>query len=112
MVVKTMSEDDQPERRRNGFTHPLHVFQVLSWLVFGTDVIVFAACGLPLVSDDGLRLTLAVLFALSVVVLVAAASFTTFCDPVDPNVLLPSDKAAEEANNRIFCGYCDTWVHE
>ena len=35
--------------RRNGFERPFHHFQVLSWVVFGSDVVLFCLFCVPLV---------------------------------------------------------------
>lgn len=104
-----MNGDVGPKRRLHGFEWPFHPLQVLAWIVFGLDVLAYVVFGLPLVGDSGIRAAVAVLFAISVVVLVAATYRATACDPADPNVIArPSP--SEETDALPFCGICNVPV--
>jgi len=99
-----------PRRRTHGFATPFHPFQVLAWVVFGTDVTIYLVFGLPLVGHDGARLAVAICYAISVFVLVVATYRATACDPIDMNVIAPPT-LSEEADLMPFCAICNVPVY-
>jgi len=99
-----------PARRRHGFEQPFHPLQVVTWFVFGIDVVIYVVFGLPLVGEDGARAAVALLYALSVIVLVAATYRATVCDPVDPHVLNPP-VPSEDTHSLPFCSMCSVPVY-
>lgn len=96
--------------RTHGFERPFHPFQVASWLVFGSDVLVYLACVFSLVDHD-VKLVLAPLYLGTVVVLVAATAKATRCNAADPHVQLQDDAMEiEEDDSMPYCGLCNVPV--
>ncbi|KAL8428195.1 hypothetical protein Efla_005297 [Eimeria flavescens] len=69
--------------RRHGFSRPLQVYQVGSWILFGAEIVMFYLIVIPAVSLP-LKAALGVLFALAAAALFVAAYRCTAADPVDP----------------------------
>jgi hypothetical protein len=103
---------DGPTVRTHGFQRPFHPLQVLSWVVFGTDVFVYAVFALPLVETVGAKVVVALCYIVSVIVVVIATAKATSCDPADPHVLSQeiADKA-EDVDTMPFCTMCNVPVH-
>mmetsp|Transcript_19939 Transcript_19939/g.69210 ORF Transcript_19939/g.69210 Transcript_19939/m.69210 type:complete len:572 (-) Transcript_19939:77-1792(-) len=106
----------EPQRRKNGFGWPLHPLQAVSWVVAGLDVGLFAVFCLPLYATATQRIIISVFYALSVILMAAAAWGATIKDPVDPKVLLkdsppvPIRADSETDMTDEFCSYCDVHV--
>mmetsp|Transcript_93775 Transcript_93775/g.292214 ORF Transcript_93775/g.292214 Transcript_93775/m.292214 type:complete len:429 (-) Transcript_93775:235-1521(-) len=98
--------------RTNGFERPFHPLQVLSWVVFGSDVLVYVAFGLPLIETAGAKVAVAILYIASVVVLVLATVKATSCDPADPHVRLQdSEIQTEDMETMPYCTMCNVPVY-
>jgi len=102
-------ETESTSKRRHGFEPPLHPLQILSWIVFGMDVCLFAVFGLPLVKAARVRAALAAVYSTSVVMLVFAAAKATACDPSDPSLLRPETTRGYE-DMLPYCSICDVTV--
>lgn len=101
------------ERRIHGFQLPFHPLQLVSWVVFGSDVLAFCIFHIPLIDGLGWKTLVAVCFSVSVLVLVIAAAKATRCDPADPNVYLQkSDLSNADWANLPYCTLCNVPVHE
>uniref|UniRef100_A0A7S4Q6S0 Palmitoyltransferase n=1 Tax=Alexandrium monilatum TaxID=311494 RepID=A0A7S4Q6S0_9DINO len=59
----------------------------------------------------GRRIVVAVFFAASVFLLVAAGATATVCDPVDPRIHASPGKGEEQRIDLLSCSYCDRMVH-
>lgn len=100
---------DRPsKRRKNGFEWPLHQLQILSWVVFGVDVLLFACVGLPLLETWASRIGIGVSFFLSTVALVTFAVLATVCNPGE---VPPPGKIPNPRMDRI-CSECNIVVSE
>jgi len=98
--------------RTHGFQRPFHPLQVLSWVVFGTDVFVYAVFALPLVETTGAKVVVALCYVVSVIVVVVATAKATSCDPADPHVRSrEAANKAEDADTMPFCTMCNVPVH-
>lgn len=99
--------------RSHGFSPPFHPLQVVSWFVFGGDVVIFAIVGLPQVETVGGKIVASILYLASVTALVAATFKATACNPVDPHVLVQEDIDPTEADldNWPYCSMCDCHVN-
>mmetsp|Transcript_3486 Transcript_3486/g.8675 ORF Transcript_3486/g.8675 Transcript_3486/m.8675 type:complete len:332 (+) Transcript_3486:86-1081(+) len=95
-------------RRKNGFECPLHPVQVTGWVVFSSDVAIFAAICLPELQELVAQLLIGCVFGASVIVLVGAAAFATSCDPVDPRVraVEMGRTGKEDEGDLPFCNTC------
>lgn len=98
--------------RINGFQRPFHPLQILSWVVFGLDVLVFCVFGVPLVDTVAAKVIVAVCYTTSVGVLVLAAIKATSCDPADAHVRcqgmhLKNDPCADMP----YCTMCSVPVY-
>ena len=69
--------------RRHGFTRPLQLYQILSWVLFGVDILLFYLVVLPAVSVP-LKAIFGVLFGLTAASLFGLAYYCTAADPIDP----------------------------
>lgn len=96
--------------RTNGFERPFHPLQVLSWVVFGTDVLVYIVSCLPLVETAGAKALVALSFAVSVVVLVVATVKATSCDPADPHVRCQDGDIPGDLETMPYCTICNVPV--
>mmetsp|Transcript_114117 Transcript_114117/g.221661 ORF Transcript_114117/g.221661 Transcript_114117/m.221661 type:complete len:457 (+) Transcript_114117:108-1478(+) len=106
-----MEEEGRAPVRRCGFDRPFHPLQVLSWGVFGLDVVTYAFVGLPLIEPRVGLVCVAISFVVSVCVLVAAAANATGCDPMDPRVAASTkDPEGEEDDDLPYCPICDNTV--
>merc|ERR1719326_1482227 len=99
--------------RTNGFHRPLHPLQLSSWVVVGSDVLLFSIIGIPLIESDALKAFISVGFGSSVIVLVLAAIQATSCDPADPHIRRQENGVQvnkEEDENLPYCPQCDSSV--
>lgn len=99
--------------RTNGFHSPLHPLQVLSWVVVGSDVLLFAIIGIPLIESVILKALVSVCFGASVVILVLAAYQATSCDPADPHIRRQDHGVQvnkDEDESLPYCVQCDAAV--
>lgn len=78
-------ESRAPEEfiRRNGFSRPLQLYQIASWVLFALNILLFYVVVVPAVSVS-MAATTGTLFALSAAALGVFAYRCTVCDPVDP----------------------------
>lgn len=93
--------------RTNGFQCPLHPLQVLSWVVFGTDVLLFAVLCIPISRHVALTVIVSVVYFVSVTVVVLSAAFATYCNPADHNLRHGGDT---ESDHLPFCCVCNASV--
>lgn len=94
--------------RSNGFASPLHPLQVLSWIVFGSDVILFAVIGVPLLHTTVIQALVSTVWGISIIVLIIAAGKATMCNPADPHLLQDS---VYDANMELWdCPKCNRTV--
>eukprot|EP00929_Paragymnodinium_shiwhaense_P029786 TRINITY_DN17002_c1_g1_i1.p1 TRINITY_DN17002_c1_g1~~TRINITY_DN17002_c1_g1_i1.p1 ORF type:complete len:351 (+),score=65.58 TRINITY_DN17002_c1_g1_i1:117-1169(+) len=102
--------------RRHGFERPFHPLQVLSWFVFGLDLLVYVAVILPLVGGrkQSVLILLGVVawLVVSVAALIRFTYRATACDPSDPHLLQEEPLTDPEDWDRPFCGTCNMTVHE
>jgi len=98
--------------KRNGFQRPFHPLQVVSWVVFGSDVAIFAALFLPLLEGHATQAVVGVFFALSVVSLVASAAHATKCDPADPHIYNKETPLDPRKNSLYYCDSCNSNVSQ
>eukprot|EP00440_Ansanella_granifera_P037995 gb/GFBE01041226.1/.p1 GENE.gb/GFBE01041226.1/~~gb/GFBE01041226.1/.p1 ORF type:complete len:451 (+),score=96.52 gb/GFBE01041226.1/:1-1353(+) len=97
--------------RINGFKSPLHPLQVVSWVVFGLDVVAYLIIFMPMIETLAAKVAVAISFVLSVVVLVTATFIATSRNPVDPFVLREeSEFKDEELDELPYCGLCNSPV--
>lgn len=97
--------------RINGFERPFHPLQVISWVVFGLDVLTFSVFAIPLIGHHVAKLVVAACYAVSVGVLVLAAVKATGRDPADPHVRLQDmELRNEDVEELPFCTTCSTHV--
>lgn len=102
--------------RAHGFEPPLHPLQLLSWIVFGADVLSFSIFGLPMLSSVSSRVTVSILYFMSAVACVAATVCATACDPADPLLREKKTVQAEElhmdtdSHDLLFCDLCELLV--
>lgn len=102
------SETSAEVMRANGFRWPLHPLQVVSWVVFGTDVLAYLILVLPMIENQLPKIGIAIVYLISVLVLVASTFKATACNPVDPYVLLDESKFNDEELDELpFCGLCN-----
>ncbi|KAL8454935.1 hypothetical protein Emag_001301 [Eimeria magna] len=69
--------------RRHGFSRPLQMYQVLSWLLFGGEIVMFYLVVVPAVSLP-LKAAFGVFFGFSAIFLFFFAYRCTAADPIDP----------------------------
>lgn len=101
-----------PKVRTNGFERPFHPLQVISWVVFGSDVFIYIVFCLPLIDTAGAKVVVALCYIVSVVVLVLATVKATACDPADPHVRLSdSELPAEDVVTMPYCTMCNVPVY-
>lgn len=100
--------------RKNGFELPFHPLQVVSWVVFGTDVFVFLIFALPLIETRAARILVGLVFVASVACLVYMAYKATSCDASDKHILQQeSDLPGKDTDaNLAFCTMCNSSVHQ
>mmetsp|Transcript_128074 Transcript_128074/g.370692 ORF Transcript_128074/g.370692 Transcript_128074/m.370692 type:complete len:797 (+) Transcript_128074:96-2486(+) len=106
--------DGQYRKRAHGFEMPLHPLQVVSWVVFGLDVLLYASVVLPLLDPQWLQVLAAVCFTASVVGLTFFAAKATRTDPGDvfvrrPKAAAQRDSEAGSAMDR-YCSECNVPV--
>jgi palmitoyltransferase len=95
--------------RANGFERPFHPLQIVSWVVFGLDVVSFCIFGIPLIETVGAKVLVALCYASSVAVLVLAAIRATGTDPSDPHIR-QQDWKLQEKNVGPYCTTCNSPV--
>jgi len=103
----------QSSMRVNGFGRPFHPLQVVSWVVFTMDVLVYAIVGLPLVEPLGAVAVVALVYGASVIIVVFATARATGCDPIDPRVRQAQgtpEREPEEIDDLPYCPICDVPV--
>lgn len=84
---------------------------MVSWVVFGADVAVFAACFIPTLEATGAQIAVGICWSLSVIALVAATAVATRCDPSDPHILSQKAVPLEENDDDLaFCMTCNSYV--
>jgi hypothetical protein len=100
-------------RRKNGFERPFHWCQLLSWVVFGTDALVFCMIVVPLIETAPAKAIVAVSYAASVIVLVYFTALATSCDPSDPHLHREAVSApGEDDNSELpYCPTCNSDVY-
>jgi len=99
------------EPRVHGFRWPLHPLQVVSWVVFGTDVLVYLIFCIPMVETVAAQVVVTTCFVVSVISLVVSTFRATKCDPMDPFVLRDESMFKEEELDELpYCGLCATTV--
>lgn len=99
------------EVRVHGFHWPLHPLQVVSWIVFGTDVLVYLIFCIPMIKTMEAQIGVTSCFAISVISLVVSTFLATKCDPMDPFVLRDESLFNEEELEELpYCGLCATTV--
>eukprot|EP00416_Gambierdiscus_australes_P045989 CAMPEP_0171107776 /NCGR_PEP_ID=MMETSP0766_2-20121228/67540_1 /TAXON_ID=439317 /ORGANISM="Gambierdiscus australes, Strain CAWD 149" /LENGTH=345 /DNA_ID=CAMNT_0011569167 /DNA_START=103 /DNA_END=1138 /DNA_ORIENTATION=+ len=104
--------DDGTKVRTNGFERPFHPLQVLSWVVFGSDVLIYLVFCLPLIDTVGAKVLVALVYTASVVTLVFFTVKATSCDPADPHVHMDSSQVkAEDMQTMPYCTVCNVPVH-
>jgi len=99
--------------RTNGFQCPLNPFQLISWVVVASDVLLFAVIGIPLIEMDALKVLISLCFGASVGILVLAAYSATTCYPADPHIRRQDHGVQvnkEEDENLPYCPQCDSPV--
>mmetsp|Transcript_10266 Transcript_10266/g.22661 ORF Transcript_10266/g.22661 Transcript_10266/m.22661 type:complete len:420 (-) Transcript_10266:46-1305(-) len=100
--------------RKHGFELPLHPLQVLSWVIFVADVLIFAVLSSLLYARTALPIAIQVTFAASVTVVVISWAAASSCDPG----VLGEEKqcseltidAVETANDMSWCDLCSRRV--
>jgi len=93
--------------RQHGFRLPLHPLQVVSWVVFGTDVVAYLVLLLPMIESVVATVIVAIGFVASVASLVVATYRATSCNPVDPFVFREEDDVTQEEQDTLpFCDRC------
>jgi len=103
---------DGPKVRTNGFERPFHPLQLLSWVVFGSDVLIYIVFCLPIIDTVGAKVVVALFYVASVVILVLATVKATRCDPVDPHVQQPeSEIPIEDMESLPYCTMCNVPVY-
>jgi len=97
--------------RVHGFRWPLHPLQVLSWVVFGGDVLVYLIICIPMIETVAAQVVVTSCFVISVIFLVVSTFLATKCDPMDPYVLRDESLFKEEELDELpYCGLCATTV--
>jgi len=104
--------DDGFKVRTHGFIRPFHPLQVVSWVVFGSDVFVYLLFCLPIIDTVGARVFVALVYVASILLLVLSTVKATMCDPADPHVRLqPSEILKSEKETMPYCSVCDVPVN-
>mmetsp|Transcript_100641 Transcript_100641/g.285158 ORF Transcript_100641/g.285158 Transcript_100641/m.285158 type:complete len:438 (+) Transcript_100641:103-1416(+) len=104
--------EDRSTVRTNGFERPFHPLQVLSWVVFGSDVFIYIVFCMPLIETTAAKVLVALFYVTSVIVLVLATIKATSCDPADPHVRhQASDLKADDSENLPYCTMCNVPVY-
>jgi len=98
--------------RKNGFQRPFHPLQLVSWVVFGSDVALFAFLCLPILGGTASQVLVGACFFISVSIVVIGAAFATACDPSDPHIRDSADADSDNDDNRPFCAVCNTGVFD
>lgn len=95
--------------RVNGFEQPFHPLQVLSWVVFGSNILVFGLVAIPLIENRGTILAVSISYGVSVLLLVVAAVRATGCNPADPDSfarVVQGDLSLEQGVQHSRCPVC------
>lgn len=111
IVEQVVEEKEEEPIRLNGFERPFHPLQVVSWVVFGVDVISFCVFVIPLIRAAIAKLAVATSFAVSVGVLVLSTVKATGKDPADPHIRLQDMQLKNEDDGFPFCTMCNTSVY-
>lgn len=109
------NDENETWVRRNGFQWPLHPLQVLAWVIFGGDVVIFLVLCLPFAGSAIFIAGLAVCHGASTVAVVVAAARTTGCNPQDPHLSGLRDKLDEMLDDdgvQPYCSLCNVPVHK
>lgn len=93
--------------RTNGFERPFHPLQVLSWVVFGMDVLIYIVFCIPIIETAAAQGVVAVCFGISVIVLVYATAKATSTDPADPHVRIQDETQLRVQDDMPYCTMCD-----
>ncbi|KAF4653047.1 hypothetical protein FOL47_010728 [Perkinsus chesapeaki] len=98
--------------RTNGFSRPLSTLQMLSWGVFGVDVVLAATVMLPLCLADGrwYNLLIFTVWIASAIGMILSAYKATACDPRDKTVSLEGSSSSSTDSKR-FCHLCRRLVN-
>eukprot|EP00927_Polykrikos_kofoidii_P042134 TRINITY_DN3599_c0_g2_i1.p1 TRINITY_DN3599_c0_g2~~TRINITY_DN3599_c0_g2_i1.p1 ORF type:complete len:439 (+),score=96.36 TRINITY_DN3599_c0_g2_i1:98-1414(+) len=97
--------------RTNGFERPFHFRQVVGWIVFGTDSLMFGCVGLPLIDSTLAQVLVGIVWASSLLVLVCACAKATSCNPADPHVVKQmADFKEEDIAHLPYCTSCQAPV--
>ena len=102
--------------RHNGFERPFHPLQIISWIVFGYNLLIFYFVDMVSLSYNPILVVL-----LSILYLVLSIGVVYYCvkatkaDPSDPTIKMQKDT---EARGEVFdgkdydfeCEICDTAV--
>jgi len=109
---RTDRGDGVDKVRGHGFEWAFHPLQVLGWVIFGIDVLVYAFCTLPVVGASGVLVLLLCCFVVSAVVVVVAAARATGCNPAA--VKSTDDKLNNEQLDDVtpFCSICEVPARE
>lgn len=107
LIDRTDSRPPGEFIRRHGFTRPFQIYQVVSWVLFGLEIVMFYLVVIPAVSVP-LKSVFGALFGLTAVTLFVLAYRCTSTDPIDPIAFLSGPwvapvegEAQEERRERI-----------
>ncbi|CAE7361624.1 ZDHHC1 [Symbiodinium pilosum] len=103
--------ESMEEVRINGFRWPLHPLQVVSWVVFGTDFVVYLVLCIPMIETVLWQVLVTSFFLTSVGFLVVSTFLATSCNPMDSYVLRDEAEFKDEELEELpYCGLCATTV--
>jgi hypothetical protein len=103
-------EVDEPQKvRSNGFQRPFHLLQLVSWVVFGGDILLFCIVGIPLLENLWAKVIVALCYACTVSTLVLAAIRATGCDASDPHIR-GQESQLQEQEVLPYCSTCSSPV--
>lgn len=83
LIDRTDSRPPEEFIRHHGFTRPLQIYQIGSWILFGCDILMFYLVVIPSVSLT-LKAVLGVVFGILSLCVFVLAYRCTASDPVDP----------------------------
>ncbi|PFH38082.1 DHHC zinc finger domain-containing protein [Besnoitia besnoiti] len=111
VVDRSDSRPPDQEIRKNGLARPLQAFQILSWVCFGGDILLFYLLLIPSVSM-AVQISVGLLFGLCALTVFACGWVATTLDPIDPIAfesgpysLKPAPEVHPDMRECDVCGY-------
>ncbi|KAF8822162.1 DHHC zinc finger domain-containing protein, partial [Cardiosporidium cionae] len=96
--------------RKNGFSYPLQLFQIVTWVTFVALILFFILVLLPSLHIIW-QLVTGIILGISAVVIFATCYISTITNPIDPlsKIVRKIDEAEIDKQNLVECNCCG-WV--